>query len=80
MIEASRPSYPSSLQIPRIEIHGGLGHDERVLIFGEIGDQLFERNRWVPDNRGRRDYLSLKDSAVAPKLPSTFRLGFYLHG
>jgi len=80
MIEALRPSYRSSLQIPRIEIRAGLAHDERVLIFDEIGDQLFERDRWVPDDRGGWDYLNLKNRVLASNLPATFRLGLYLHG
>jgi hypothetical protein len=75
MIEALRPSYPSSLQIPRIEVRAGLAHDDRVLIFGKIGEQLFERNRWVPNDRGRWDYLNLKDGVLTPDLTATFRLG-----
>src|SRR5207245_10950338 len=35
-------------QIPRIEGAGWLAHDDRVLIFGEIGDQFFQRNRRRP--------------------------------
>jgi hypothetical protein len=53
----------------------GLAHDNRVLMFGKIGEQLFERNRWVPNDRGRWDYLNLKDRVLTPDLTATFRLG-----
>jgi hypothetical protein len=48
-------------------------------MFGKIGEQLFERNRWVPNDRGRWDYLNLKDGVLPPNLTATFLPGLCLH-
>jgi hypothetical protein len=80
MTAALRPNYRSSQQIPRIEAADWLAHDDRVLIFGEIGEQLFQGNRGMPKNCGRWNYLNFENRLLFVAYPlATFRLAFYLH-
>jgi hypothetical protein len=80
MIAALLLNYRSSPQIPRIEAAPcGLGHDNRVLVFGKIGNQPFQRNRRVPKNCGGRNHLNFEDVLLVPYLLSTVSLGLYLH-
>ena len=80
MIAVLRLNCRSSLQIQKIENRWLLAHDDRVLIFGEIGDQLFQGNRGMPKNCRRRNGLNLETRLLlVPYLLATVHLALCLH-